>query len=223
MSLEVPYIAGDFTAATPVGLPEFSAPFPGLKYFYVITQKWMQLESQFVPLRLNTEHPSYVDYILVEESPLQDRGGGVVEWTRTYAIVPQSYNEPGGSYNYSFIGFYGVFGINVTNVTGRDRYTKSVPVKVQRDFFLVDEAVGPLFDWSQIPIIEAQRYFYAGTPHLDVDFLADSPPFTTATTPSRSEYLALVAANQYIVAETSRISRWKGNIYQRETLYIKAQ
>lgn len=227
MSATIPYVSGDFDVAEPISQLVFSEPFAGVNISYVLTQQFMQARSEWMPLPLNTPHPAFTEFLLVEESPLEDTGvAGVVKWTRTYARVPASYDEPGGNYTYNFIGFIGEFGINVTTVNGRERFAKNVPVKVVRDFFLVDPATGipggPVYDeWENIPVNEAQRYNFGGIPELDVDYLGDSPPLASATEPNRTEYEALIGT--YIAAETSRLSRWMGQIYMRETLYIKAE
>jgi len=220
MSAALPYVSGDFAVARPVSQLVFSEPFPGVNIEYVLTQSFMQFRADWSPIELNTPHPQFTEFLLVLESPLEDQGGGVVKWTRTYAKVPASYSEPGGNYAYNFIGFFGQTGTNVTNITGRDRFTWNVPVTVQRDFFLVDAATPT--DFQVIPVIERQRYYFGSNPNLDVDFVGDSPPLAEATHPSRTEYEALITAQSEIVVETSRLSRWMGNIYVRETLYVKA-
>lgn len=214
---------GDFTGADATGAPTFSAPLNGVNVNYVLVQEFVQLRENFTPLPLSTPHPQHPEFVLVAESEQDSSIGlGLVRWTRTYARVPDSYSEPGGNYAYTFIGFYGVFGINVTAITGRDRFTRNVPVLIERDFFLVgpDETYE---EFGDIPINSAQRYYYGSTPELDVDYLADDPPFTEATVPSRTQYEALIAANAFnIVVEDSIIIRWMGNIYMRETRTIKA-
>jgi len=47
---------------------------------------------------------------------------------------------------------------------------------------------------------------------------------SSLTDPTRTEYEVLIAGGTYcIVTEASRISVWMGNIYVRETLYVKAK
>src|SRR6185369_7251965 len=213
MSVAVPYVSRDFSVATPINQLSFSEPFPGINIEYVLTQNFMQFRADWSPIELNTQHPVFTEFLLVLESPLEDTGvGGVVKWTRTYAKVPASYSEPGGNYAYNFIGFFGVTGTNVTNITGRDRFTRNVPVRVQRDFYLVDAddgiPGGPVYDTFQnIPVVQGQRYYFGNNPNLDVDAIADSPPLVEATTPNRTAYEALITAGSEIVVETSRLSR----------------
>lgn len=212
---------GDYSTAQAVTNPELSAPIAGVNANYLLRQDFMQSLSSFVALALNTPHPTYSTYYLVDESEKVDIGGGLVRWTRTYAQVPASYSEPGGNYAYSFIGFYGQFGINVTQITGRERQTEVVPVRINRDFFLVGP--GQIYtDPNDIPTMPEQQY-YSGSPTLKVNYIGDSPPLQIATTPSRTAYDALVAAGSEIVVEASTIFRWMGNIYVRETRYVTAK
>lgn len=206
-----------YAVARPVTLPIFEAPFrdQGVNINYILRQTFQIDINSYAPLALDTAHPDYADFILVSEGPQQDMGGGVVQWERVYAKVPETFARPNGNYAYNFIGFFGAVG-GVT-VTGRDRFTRNVPVQLTREFYNTT-------DPDSIPVVQAQRYYYGSNPTLDLDALADSPPFTQATTPTRTEYEAMIAANEYnIVVEESQISVWQGNIYVRETRRIKAQ
>ncbi len=57
---------------------------------YVFEQDYWQNEDDFVPLNLDTPSDDFPDAYLVGESALRALGGGVVEWTRTYARIPAS-------------------------------------------------------------------------------------------------------------------------------------
>jgi len=91
-------------------LPVFSSPVKATTDGYVFTQEWVQALRNFIPEPLGSNHPSggytpdYSDYMLVQEGPRQDIGGGMIKWHRTYAKVPASHDEF-ESYSYSFIGF----------------------------------------------------------------------------------------------------------------------
>ena len=198
----------------------FERPFPGINVDYILKQRFMQPLINWEPTDLNTPHDDYADFLLVEESPLQDASAGLVTWERTYAKVPDTYSEPGGNYAYNFIGYFGAFGLNVTTATGRERFVRTVPMRIQRDFFLVDgDTIPTPFD---IPVVEAQKY-YSVDEDVEVDYLGDSDILANETTPSRTDYQAMIAAGDEIVAEDSRLTRWMGNIFMRETLYIKAR
>jgi hypothetical protein len=273
------YFDGDYTKPTAVSLPLFDSQQENTTDVTIFTQKFQQVLDKFKPLPLNTRHgdatdgsvwPSsvtYRDYFLVDESPLDHLGASVVEWTRTYSQVPASFDLWEG-FAYSFIGFLGQTGVNVTAVTGRERFTRSITSRLANDYFLVSSKSNPIANPSDnktyltpgdIPFIRAQRYYYpanplnpetASNPFFEVDYIGDSPPFASATVPSRTTYVGwLVNAQKYgwgagvvpvvtsptpahnppaeanpgqIPAEDSRLTRYRGNIWLRQTRYILA-
>lgn len=221
------YTSGDWTVRFPVSAPILSAPIPGVNVDYVLKQKFSILANHFEKAELNTPYSEYYPdgadfaeydaFILCVESEPVDMGGGCLEWEATFARVPATHEEP-SEIDYDFIGFYGAFGVNAITIDGRPREVRYVPARIQYDYFLLE----PGQSLDEIPIEQAQEY-YVNTPSLKTNFLADAPPFTVASTPSRTEYQAMIDAEQEIVAVPSRRHRWMGNIIQRETIYIKAQ
>ncbi len=231
----IAYRTASLQTAQAVNEPTFTCPLKGVKDKLILTQTWEQVVTSttpWAPLALNTPHSQYSDFILAEESPLTARGGYAVSWTRTYAKIPDSYTEPGGTYSYEFPGFNGVFGINTTTVTGRDPFTEQVQVHVIKDFFLVDPTTGsaggtgtlasPYDLWESIPVIPKYQFYYDSLPYK-VKYLDDSPPMVTATTPSRAAYITLVGAGTLIAVEMSKLTRWNGLIYMRETMKVTPQ
>lgn len=231
------YTDGDQTTAQPVSVPEFAAPIPGVATQYVFKQDFQMALASFSTTALLTAHPSsgqtpdYSAWLLALESDFRDIGGGQIRWTRTYAKKPSSWNDM-ETVNYSFIGFYGLTGINVTAVSGRYRLSRPVPCKVVYDYFIGDgtsQGGATINDITDVPLIAETRYYAPGSATLETDFLADAPPFVTATTPSRATYEGWITADAAgtwsIVYATSRVTRWLGfgKIYQRETRYVKAQ
>lgn len=201
----------------------------GINELLVGTQDYTCQRDSFIPLALNTAHPDDSNFVLVKEDNFQNLGGDIVQWTRTYAKNPAawdnegSYSEPGGTMAYAFIGFVGVTGINVDAVTGRERQVQTVGVRLHREFFLTGP--GQTYeDPNDIPIIEEQEYFY-GDPSdgLKTDFLGDSPPLDEETTPSRTEYVAMITGGDEIPVQASVVTRWMGNIFMRETRYVLAK
>ncbi|HOP99105.1 MAG TPA: hypothetical protein PLK78_16935 [Verrucomicrobiota bacterium] len=216
-------VDGDFTVATACSAARKSFPFPGDNTSFIVEQDFMQFFANFTPLALSTPHPTFTDAYLVEETPLQDLGGGVARWTRRYAQIPATRNEY-EAFAYQFVGYIGItWGINVPTFPGRHRFTKTVVSRLKHEYFLC--ATGQTYETPDlIPIIPAQAYKFND---LVVDYLWDSSgPHAVAVAPSepsRAEYEAWVAAGAEIVAEDSRISRWLGNIYERVTRYVVAQ
>jgi hypothetical protein len=211
---------------------------------YVFTQEWMQFRENFTATALNTPHPSagmtpdYSTFFLVSEGPRQDVGGGVVKWQRTYAIVPASYDEF-ESYSYNFIGYSGLVQTAAgfspgAVIAGRPRACRVVTCRVHNDYF----KTGPGATFAvpkAIPTVGALRY-YASDPVLgntvgvgttlesfETDFLADAAGPLPASVPSKAIYTGWVATGAEIVAEDSRLTRWMGNIFNRQTRYVVAQ
>lgn len=236
------YTDGNFTLKWPIGKARVSYPIPGDVATYILEQDYMQLKANYSAAALNTTHYTAMGAgsptdggsggdstaYLVSIGTHEDLGEGVVRWTETYSTKPADRNEY-ESFAYNFIGYYGVFGINVTTVTGRDRFTQSVTSRLAFKYYIpgVD---GGITTAADIPLIEAQEYIYGSTTN-NVDYLADAPPFASATSPSRTAYEAVVAGGSgigtgagtgEIVAEQSIVRRWQGGIYERVTRYIKA-
>jgi hypothetical protein len=216
----------DWSVPYPVSGAVFSRPIPGVNVDYVLKQIFSCRKDVFENLALNTPYDEsfvgadafveWADFVLVEEGPESDTGDGTVEWERTYARVPAMHQEP-SVMAYSFIGFYGTFGINIVAITGRDRFSRVVPAKIQYDYYLLDDET----TLDDVPIEQEQKY-YVGTESNLTDYLADSPPFTVASNPTRTDYEAMIAAGEDIVARASQTTRWMGNIVRRETIYVKA-
>lgn len=218
-------VDGNFTVATACGAARKSFPIPGDNTSFIVEQEFMQLFANFTPLALNTAHPTFTTAYLVQESPLQDLGGGVAKWTRTYATIPAQRNEY-EMFAYQYIGIYGYVlaqgGSVTTEVDGRERFTESSLSRVQHDYFLC--ASGQDYETpADIPVNAAQAYYQSADSTLVTDYLTDSPPFTTASSPTLTAYLALVSGGDEIVAEESRLTRWMGNIYERTTRYVIAK
>ena len=227
---------GDFTVATACGLPVLSSPLPSINASApvspstpnsiissvsyntecTLTQQFVQYRTYFTPLALNTKHPDFSslngtytgpNFYLVAESERQDAGGGIVKWTRTYAIVPPSWDD-WETYQYAFPGLagYTLSGPGV-NVPGRSRVNELVSSRVRHDYFLVDPSLGsdsyPVYATpGNIPKIWAMQYcaqfYYSGawygSSYLAVNTLSTSSP---ASLPSygTSAGLAVTTSN----------------------------
>lgn len=201
--------------------------FPGVKDDLIGQQDFVQLTEDYVAQDLNTPHPDEIDpthpvWVLVSETNKRDLGEGVQQWTRNYARKPDSYSEMGGTIAYNFIGYFGTFGVNIVAVTGRPRFVQVVPVRVQRDFFLCGPETYCDYDTPQeIPVTQEQVYYIGDVSQL-TDYLADITVLSTPSTPDRTTYEDWISTGTEIVPQASRIERWQGNIYMRETFYIKA-
>lgn len=221
---------GNFRIAT-AHLPARRIPnvIPNQSTVYLIEQDYVQNFADFTPLALNTLHPTEANFRLVEETPLEDFGGGVAKWTRVFAKVPATWSEL-ATLSYSFVGYLGTTGLDAAGLFGgRERFSRNVNAKVTRDYFLVGVG-GSYASELNIPMIALTLYLSPGyglSNPSDTDFIglaaAYSPPFT----PSRETYEGWVAADaagasSFHIVARSIIQRWRGNIWCREVHYVKA-
>jgi len=130
---------GDFTLKWPIGKARKSFPIAGDLVTYQIEQDYMQLRSSYTAAAINATHYAAMGSAsptdggdagdsaayLVEIGPHSDIGRGVIQWTERYCTKPAARDE-WESYAYNFIGYYGVWGINVVAITGRPRFTQTV-------------------------------------------------------------------------------------------------
>lgn len=228
MSWRVPdvYVDGLMTTAKRVGLPELSCPIPRNNNPFLLSEEWqMQITdtTSWVPVPLNTPHPEATGFILVDESERKDVGVSSVKWTRRYAKVPPSYDQPTTA-GYNFIGYFGPYGGQLQPTDGapqgRNRQLLSVACRIKNDFFLVDTNTGtpggPVYDNPlHIPVISAQKYRLSGilgsSWWMDIDFLSSNPPYNFATTPSRTTYEGY-CQNAAVSGWDSGIVNYKWNI-----------
>lgn len=138
MSYALPkWTDGNLSTAVACSLPEFEAPIPGDATEYVFNQNWRQFRNNYDsggPLALNTAHPTYTSFVLVEEGPRRDIGGAVVEFTRKYAKLPATHYD-WDMFGYSFPG-------TLTSISGGTNITRPRAVRVaisriEYDYFLV--------------------------------------------------------------------------------------
>jgi len=214
---------GDFTAATACSLPAFSSPIPSESDAYLFTQDFCQFLANWSAATYGTAHPSsgqtpdYSDWKLINEGERRDMGAGIVRWTRTYAKLPDSFND-WETASYTFIGSApGAFDAITSNRVGRLRFSELVTSKVIHDYFLIPSTfTDPITGGNitatvpgDIPVIRALAYciqFMYGSPSTQYggywyrqdyvcDDHVDSVPggFLYVTTPTATEYQAMVS------------------------------
>jgi hypothetical protein len=234
---------GDWTVASASGGKEKTFPFEGDPDAFLTTQSFVQFFANFARLPLNSVDPDDPISYLVAESELTDLGGGVVSWNRTYARIPSARNEY-ESFAYTFPGFVATLAQRQTTPwalpsgthtavddPGRSPKTESVTSRLLHEYFLVG-ANGQYDTADDIPSTPAQTYVYGA--FFGSNAGGDVPdrllwPATTilgyvnGTSPTKEAYKALVTAGSEIVAEDSKLKRWRGNIYERVTRYVVAK
>jgi hypothetical protein len=178
--------------------------------------------------------------------------GGTTTFLRTFGAVPQTRTLAEQSYDYTFPGYRafwdsgsGVpseikFFINFRNAkpvhNARPPQTKSATAKfVYTYYYRTDKGLGlspdQLFKIDQYAssgffTIGSASYF-PSIPYVDnVDYVANSTGVSYAnfygTNPSRTTYQGYVNSGTFLLAE-SDIEHYKGNIFVKKNIYVKAQ
>jgi hypothetical protein len=98
-----------FNVAVTVGLPVWDVVIPAQNDKVLFRQPFMQLAASYSPLPLNTAYtaagsygvPTGATYYLVGEEIFADQSGGMLQWERVYAKVPNSWSD-GEEFAYTF-------------------------------------------------------------------------------------------------------------------------
>jgi hypothetical protein len=98
-----------FNVAVTVGLPVWDVVIPAQNDKVLFRQPFMQLAASYSPLPLNTAYtaagsygvPTGATYYLVGEENFADQSGGMMQWERVYAKVPNSWSD-GEEFAYTF-------------------------------------------------------------------------------------------------------------------------
>lgn len=97
---------------------------------------------------------------------------------------------------------------------GRDPVTKTVHSWVQYDYYLPGLPGQPK-DFRSIPLLSAVK--------ITDNAGKETNTYSTTTIPTKTTYLADIASGKLIIAEPSTVRRWKGNIFERVTRFVRAE
>jgi len=219
----VKYRSGDWTVAKPIGILRNESPLlPELNDVLVFHQDYVQLGNYFQALDYNSINPDLAGppAYLFNESERSDFGGNVVRWTRSWVRIPNNYGKAGGTYPFEFPGY--VSGSNI-----RLPFKKPVAMEVLRDFFLCGN-FGAYPTWQDIPIIRGWGPYNILPDPTDTSFdsantLRDPSPGDLGTSPSLSDYRAMIAAGAVIDVQDSKVTNFRGGVYMRERYTVVAQ
>ena len=103
-----------FNVAVTVGLPVWDVVIPAQNDKVLFRQPFMQLAASYSPLPLDTPYPAAgaygvptgATYYLVAEENFADQSGGMLQWERVYAKVPNSWSD-GEEFAYTFPAYLG--------------------------------------------------------------------------------------------------------------------
>jgi len=231
-------IDGALTTAQTMGGPRLSFPFEGDVNSFVLEQDYQVLITSYAPLGLDTAHGTYTDAYLVRESALENLGAGVVKFTRYYAQIPASRSDY-ETFNFKFPGYLATTG-TVTppydsywtaTGNGRDPFLATTNSRIFSEYFLC--ATGQTYETpAEIPVLETIKFTLALNDQARIDYLlSDAGGYWSDSSPTLEEWRDLVAGGAGIgtgaeagefIGEDSRLTRWAGNIYCRQTRYVKA-
>lgn len=209
-------------AAKPVGYPSLSNPIPRVNIAYVLRQTFQQWGNSWTPLALGTAYNTAANFdgatnwtdfsafLLVEESERTDIGGGFVQWTRTFAKIPDDHEEP-TTVTYQFPGWIGT-----DDETNREPFSKTVVGKIVYHY----EALALVGNILALPTIYAQEYLNIYDAATITLYSEDS---INASNPTVEEYQTMIDNAQEIVAQDSEWEIWMGLICRRKTIYILPQ
>ncbi|MCP4000549.1 MAG: hypothetical protein GY727_06550 [Gammaproteobacteria bacterium] len=178
--------------------------------------------------------------------------GGATTFLRTFGAVPQTRTLAEQSYDYTFPGYRAfwhsgsgappdiVFLINLRNSKPvhniRAPQTKAATAKfVYTYYYRTDKGLGlstdQVFKINQYastgPYPIFNTLYYPSIPYVDdVDYVADGLAQGSAifngTNPSQSTYFGYLNSGTFLLAE-SNVEHYKGNIFVKRNIYVKAQ
>lgn len=227
---------GLLTTAQTVGGARKSFPFEGDVSSFIVEQDYHVLLTSYSPLALSTAHGTYTNAYLVRESALENIGAGVVKFTRTYAQIPASRDEY-STFAFQFPGLYGTqappyaFVYWVVADDGRDPFLATSSSRVRYEYYLCE--TGQTYTTpSAIPILPKLQFNLDSNQSSRNAYLLKAGVFWSDSNPTYEEWIALMAGGTGIgtgaaagefICEDSTIERWMGNIYVRQTRYLKAK
>lgn len=194
------------------------------------------------PGTLNNGQPiaSLGDFILVESGDTEDMGSGLIKVKLRYATVPPTRNEV-ESFTYTFPALS----------NGRQSATRTVQSRVQYDYYVFDDfdiLATPLFPngnrldattglYPPGLILQAQNYYSPVINAIDQNIylpqdaaLSDGDGTNPASVPSSNDWINWIGGINTsntlppeLIAESSCMRRWMGNIWERRTRFVLAQ
>lgn len=122
---------GDFTVAQLAGPPEYEIPFKADPKPYAYKLPYWQFLANYTELPLGSAGPLGGTYVGGAAGSFKAIGAGIIEFTREYALVPDTRNEY-ESFVYSFQWWQCSGSCSIAEIP------KTVPSRLQYDYFLTD-------------------------------------------------------------------------------------
>lgn len=141
---------------------------------------------------------------LVEETPITEIGGGLVEWTRRYATIPDDWTDY-DERPFTFVGYYS----DPTDTNYRAPLMQNVTWEISHTYL---QTTDPYADFD----VSAQLFQSKDSDGAVLDYVDDS------STPTYSTYAGYVSAGTRINVSHNTLERYAGNIWVQKTFKSKA-
>lgn len=106
-------------------------PYPQNPSAIIYRARFKQLRAYYTRPARNTPHPNLPQVYFCNDVEFQDRTGGLIEWTRVWATIPNSWDDF-DSEPYVYPGFQGTL-----TAVGRNPLSRIVTCKKNYDYFIV--------------------------------------------------------------------------------------
>ncbi|MEA3188086.1 MAG: hypothetical protein QOD99_1916 [Chthoniobacter sp.] len=189
---------GDFTKPVAISLRHYDFPFRdrGDLRSFTYRQQFQWHDDFYKPPLVDT--PGASGTRLVDTTAPDHLGAGVITFWNEYAILPESWSEPE-------VFAYGIQGEETSG--GEEVTTTLVEIaKPVNSRMLYEYFWRPDWVTNPVPVLTAVRLAQLGT-----DIYATG-----------GEYPPTPNSAGEIVAEDSKVRRWKGHFIERVTRYVKA-
>lgn len=170
----------------------------------IYEEEYVQRADHFTPMALDTPHPEKTDAYLIEESNPSRINGNLFKWVRKFATIPGTRTEF-QSTNFSFPAFK----TNSADTSElRANFSETCVAKIFFSYQLTaDPSVDLSFDEKFQPVDASSNA---------CNFVASD------STPTKATYEGYISANTYIQAHQTKVSRWRGNIWEKQNIKVKA-
>jgi hypothetical protein len=185
------FFDGDFTNAELAGPPEFEIPFKTDPKPYAYKIPYWQFLSDFSEPDIGSDGPLGGFYVGGCAGSFKSIGGGIIEFRREYALIPDTRSE-WESHVYNQSVYFPVIGRN-----GTAEIQLTVPSRVQFDYFQTNDPT--TIDLPKAPVMWVPGAIFFLNGFLEI---AGSPTGTE------------------VLAEDATYKLWKGNIYERQQRFI---
>ena len=184
--------------------PKVTFPFRQDLTAVIYEEEYVQRADHFSPMVLDTPHPHFTKAFLINESNPSRVNGSLFKWTRSYSTIPANRVEFQTT-NFSFPA-YKLLSADTNEI--RASFSETCVAKV---YFSYQLSADPSIDLSF-----QERFQPLDASSNTCNFVASD------TTPTKLVYEGYVTGSIYIQSQQTAVSRWMGNIWEKQEIKVKA-